>query len=157
MSIECKKGSEMMASAAAASNKVYMRILLNRTMDQMTCFCQAKHVLREFRANQTFNVKYRPLCPHNLTVVTVGVSFITFSWTPGFDGGLRQSFIIQDVTRGNILANISDDKTGGVHVVYNITGLPGNTGYTVSVDAENNEGRTLCRQNSINVTTADTY
>lgn len=57
ISIKCRKGKHIMASAEAFDNKVNVRILLNRTMDQMECTCQAKHALREFRANITINVK----------------------------------------------------------------------------------------------------
>ncbi|XP_059149104.1 uncharacterized protein LOC131936207 [Physella acuta] len=85
-----------------------------------------------------------PLCPENLTALYVGENIVSLSWTPGFNGGLVQSFLVQDMTGGKLLTIISEHETLKETIVYNVTGLSANTNYSFSIDVENSEGRRTC-------------
>nr|XP_056702386.1 nephrin [Euleptes europaea] len=78
----------------------------------------------------------RPDPPTGLKVVAVGHNWLALEWTPGFDGGLKQSFHLRYHQPGTP-SFLEVDVFPPQSPMFTLTGLHPNTPYNVSVSARN--------------------
>ncbi|ESO98105.1 hypothetical protein LOTGIDRAFT_239094 [Lottia gigantea] len=83
--------------------------------------------------------------PINITYKNITSDTICIEWTPGFNGGASQSFIVQHSTDDKTWVNSSTilDDTNNGRVDYCIEGLEPDTSYYIRVIASNKYGESL--------------
>ncbi|GFO09258.1 hemicentin-1-like [Plakobranchus ocellatus] len=96
----------------------------------------------------------KPSCPSSLRLEIQGSSFVTLSWHPAFDRGLRQTFTVVTTKDGSETVH-SDDvpDNGDTLIQYNATGLDSSSGYRFQLSVKNEVGITKCPRLVVNATT----
>ena len=95
------------------------------------------------RCKYTLVISERPDAPTNIRVKAKGITETSavIQWTPGFNGGLKQTFIIQYTTGTDGADEQWTEVHGGVETTHNIIeNISPNTVYTVRVYANNTIG-----------------
>ncbi|XP_078591217.1 nephrin-like isoform X16 [Branchiostoma floridae x Branchiostoma japonicum] len=112
---------------------------VSANQDYSTYRCQVTNSL----GTDTFNVRLdgrsKPDMPTSVTLVKKEDTTVTLSWTPGFDGGVQQSFQIRYNKQGR-QGFVYVDVTPSNATTYTVTGLDPNTAYEFAVTAFNTLG-----------------
>ncbi|XP_019627386.1 PREDICTED: nephrin-like isoform X2 [Branchiostoma belcheri] len=112
---------------------------VSASQDYSTYRCQVTNSL----GTDTFNVRLdgrsKPDMPTSVTLVKKEDTSVTLSWTPGFDGGVQQSFQIRYNKQGR-QGFVYVDVTPPNATTYTVTGLDPNTAYEFAVTSINSLG-----------------
>ncbi|XP_066282017.1 nephrin-like isoform X5 [Branchiostoma lanceolatum] len=112
---------------------------VSANQDYSTYRCQVTNSL----GTDTFNVRLdgrsKPDMPTSVTLEKKEDTTVTLSWTPGFDGGVQQSFQIRYNKQGR-QGFVYVDVTPSNATSYTVTGLDPNTAYEFAITAFNTLG-----------------
>ncbi|XP_062996668.1 nephrin [Elgaria multicarinata webbii] len=109
---------------------------VSAVLDYATFTCTARNELGMDTLDIQLLSTSRPDPPTGLKVVGVAHNWLALEWTPGFDGGLQQSFRIRyhwPGTRSFLYVDVFPPQSSA----FTLTGLYPNTLYNVSVNARN--------------------
>lgn len=116
--------------------------------DYGTYTCKSRNDRGEDQFNIQLNGTSKPDPPYDMTFVNSTKNSITFSWKPGFNGGLDQEFQIQYQRKGSTVVtttSIDVDKSAD-RIVHTIKGLELGHEYKIDVLAINELGKTWDEQ-----------
>uniref|UniRef100_A0A8D2JJI0 NPHS1 adhesion molecule, nephrin n=1 Tax=Varanus komodoensis TaxID=61221 RepID=A0A8D2JJI0_VARKO len=112
---------------------------VSAVLDYATFTCTARNELGVDTLDIQLLSTSRPDSPTGLKVVDVSHNWLALEWTPGFDGGLQQSFRVRYHWPG-APSFLYVDVFPPQSTAFTLTGLYPNTLYNVSVNARNGLG-----------------
>lgn len=140
LKLNTASGSKYKVQILQKSKNFYESILTLNSLDEFDLNkkyeCEAVNLLGSNKIDVELVPVSKPDRPVELRALYVDFMTITLAWSPGFDGGLEQTFSIQ-LNDSIIELNSSDSKIPGL---VNLTNLFYQTMYSIRLQAKNSLG-----------------